>query len=117
MDLPIEPVAMTGGACHAPGAAHLLALLDGVRAGIVTVDRGLAIQTVNRRLGELLRIPAVAGAVRLSELLDGSAVLTEALTCEVDAALRGSICDGRERMVAIVTGGGGGASPVSSPCT
>ncbi len=108
MDLTTEPMAMTGNARRAPGSAHLLALLDRARAGIVTVDRAQAIHAANRRLGELLRIPpaAVADAVRLADLLDSSAVLTEALAHEVDAALRSSIADGRPRTIAIVIGHG-----------
>ncbi len=108
MDLTTEPMAMTGSARRAPGSAHLLALLDRARAGIVTVDRAQAILAVNRPLGELLRIPAaaVADAVWLADLLDGSAMLTEALAHEVDAALRGSIADGQPRTIAIVRGHG-----------
>ncbi len=106
--MPTEPMAMIGSVRRATGSAHLLALLDKARAGIVTVDRGQAIHVANRRLGELLRIPAaaVADAVWLADLLDGSTVLTEALAHEVDAALRGSIADSRPRTIAIVIGHG-----------
>ena len=108
MDLPIELTATTAGGRDVPDSAHLLALLDGVRAGIVTVDRGRVVQAANRRLGELLRIPAaeMTRAIRLADLLHGSAVLTETLAREVDAALRASIDDGRERTAAIVIGHG-----------
>ena len=108
MDLSTGPMAMTGSARRTPGSAHLLALLDRTRAGIVTVDSAQAVHAANRRLGELLRIPpaALADAVRLTDLLDGSAVLTEALAQEVGAALRGSIADSRPRTVAIVIGHG-----------
>ncbi len=106
--MPTEPMAMIGSVRRATGSAHLLALLDKARAGIVTVDRGQAIHVANRRLGELLRNPAaaVADAVWLADLLDGSTVLTEALAHEVDAALRGSIADSRPRTIAIVIGHG-----------
>ncbi len=112
MDLPLEPpfksMMAIDGALRVLEPAHLLALLDGVRTGIVTVDREWGVHFVNRRLGALLQIPAgtLAHAARLPDLLDASGVLTAGLVQEVGEALHAAVQGRCERTAAIVVGNG-----------
>ena len=108
MDLPVEPASAIDGGSRVVRLAHLLAMLESAKAGIVTVDRDLVIQVTNRQVGALLEIPArtVAQVISLIELLEASAALTREHVQQVHETCFAAMNDGCERAIVMVVGGG-----------